>query len=478
MPVPSTINDLSTTAGANYPAGTESPSTIDDYLRAHASFIATLRDGKVGDTGDETIAGIKTFSSTIVGNISGNAGTATSATTATNLAGGSAGTLPYQTGSGATAQLAAGTSGYVLRCNGAAAPSWTAQSAIDAGSVDGKSFGTFGAAGGILYATSTSDASATVAGTSGQVLLSGGAGAPTWAAQSSLSVGSATTATSATSATTATNIAGGSAGAVPYQSGAGSTALLAAGTSGQVLQSNGAGAPSWVNQSSLAVGSATTAGNVSGTVAIANGGTGQTTASGAFSALKQDATTSATGVVELATTAEAQAGTDSVRAITPQTLQAAKLVFGTSQNTTSGTFIDFTGIPSWARRVTVMLNGVSTNGSSTILIQVGSGSVQTTGYNGVGVGFAGVGIASNGYTTGFGLEDGSDPSFARHGTFVLTHTGSGNAWVAMGNLFRATNSGGMTAGGVSLSGALDRVRLTTLGGVDTFDAGSVNIVWE
>ncbi len=314
MPVPSTINDLSTTAGANYPAGTESPSTIDDYLRAHAAFIATLRDGKVGDTGDETIAGIKTFSSTIVGNISGNAGTATSATTATNLAGGSAGTLPYQTGSGATAQLAAGTSGFVLRCNGAAAPSWTAQSAIDAGSVDGKSFGTFGAAGGILYATSTSDASATGAGTSGQVLLSGGAGAPTWAAQSSLSVGSAANATSATSAT---NLAGGAAGAVPYQSGSGATALLAAGTSGQVLQSNGAGAPSWVNQSTL------TTGNVSGVVAVANGGTGQATAAGAFNAIKQDATTSATGVVELATNAELQAGTDATRAVTPAALFSA-----------------------------------------------------------------------------------------------------------------------------------------------------------
>lgn len=56
--------------------------------------------------------------------ITGNAATATSATTATNLAGGLVGTVPYQTAAGATAQLAAGTSGYVLRANGAAAPSW------------------------------------------------------------------------------------------------------------------------------------------------------------------------------------------------------------------------------------------------------------------------------------------------------------------------------------------------------------------
>lgn len=46
MPVPSSINDLSTTAGSNYPTGSESPATLDDYQRAHAAFIAQLRDGK------------------------------------------------------------------------------------------------------------------------------------------------------------------------------------------------------------------------------------------------------------------------------------------------------------------------------------------------------------------------------------------------------------------------------------------------
>lgn len=357
MPVPSTINDLSTTAGANYPAGTESPSTIDDYLRSHASFIAVLRDGKVSTTGNETIAGTKTFSSAIVGSLSGNASTATSATTATNLAGGSLGTLPYQTGSGATAQLAAGTSGQILRCNGAAAPSWTAQSAIDAGSVDGKSFGTFGAAGGILYATSTTDASATVAGTSGQVLLSGGASAPTWAAQSSLSVGSATTATSATSATTATNIAGGSAGSIPYQSGSGATALSAVGTSGQVLVSGGVGAPTWSAQSALSVGSATTAGNVTGTVAIANGGTGQTTAAAAFGALKQDATTSATGVVELATGAEAAAGTDAIRVITPSTLRDGLSATGSAPVFAARAFVSFRGDGTTGTNQTINASG-------------------------------------------------------------------------------------------------------------------------
>jgi len=69
----------------------------------------------------------------------------------------------------------------------------------------------------------------------------------------------------ATTATTATNLAGGSAGTVPYQSAAGTTAMLAAGSSGQVLQSNGAAAPSWV--------AATAAAN-NGTLTLAVSGTG------------------------------------------------------------------------------------------------------------------------------------------------------------------------------------------------------------
>ena len=76
---------------------------------------------------------------------------------------------------------------------------------------------------------------------SSQVLLSGGTGSPTWASQSSLSVGSAST---ATTATTATNIAAGAAGSLPYQSGSGATSFVALGTAGYFLTA-GASAPQW-----------------------------------------------------------------------------------------------------------------------------------------------------------------------------------------------------------------------------------------
>lgn len=93
MPVPSSINDLNTTPGLNSPAGSESPATFDDYMRTFAAFIAQLRDGKASTTdavlltGNQTIAGVKTFSSTIVGNLNGNASTATTATSAGTVTG-------------------------------------------------------------------------------------------------------------------------------------------------------------------------------------------------------------------------------------------------------------------------------------------------------------------------------------------------------------------------------------------------------
>lgn len=110
-------------------------------------------------------------------------------------------------------------------------------------------------AGSVTYGDGSTYAN-NASGTAGQVLTSAGAGVPVWVDQSTLSAGSATTATSATSATTATtatNLAGGSAGTVPYQSASGTTAMLAAGTSGQVLKSNGASAPSWVTPSAGAL---------------------------------------------------------------------------------------------------------------------------------------------------------------------------------------------------------------------------------
>ena len=153
------------------------------------------------------------------------------------------------------------------------------------------------------------------------------------------------------------------------------------------------------------------------------------------------------------------------------------LVLGTAQASTSGTSIDFTGIPSWARRVTVMFNGVSTNGTSTVQIQLGSTSFVTSGYSCVASGFALSNANTLSFTSGIVTGDSSTAAMIRFGSIVFTNV-SGNAWVADGGLALPGTGKHICSGGVTLPGTLDRVRITTVGGTDTFDAGSINIMWE
>lgn len=224
-----------------------------------------------------------------------------------------------------------------------------------------------------------------------------------------------------------------------------------------------------------------TGGSVSGLstdLAIADGGTGASTALAAFDALKQAASATYTGVVELATDAEAIAGTDTTRALTPANLRAGNIVSGTAVASTSGTSLDFNSIPSWAKRITVMFAGVSTNGTSSVIVQIGSGSVTTSGYLGSGS-TASSGVTSSLNSAGFLISDStSAATYIRHGVATLCKL-DGNQWVfssTVGNSDAARM--GYGGGSISLSGALDRVRITTVGGTDTFDAGTINIMWE
>jgi hypothetical protein len=154
------------------------------------------------------------------------------------------------------------------------------------------------------------------------------------------------------------------------------------------------------------------------------------------------------------------------------------LVSATSVASTSGTSIDFTSIPSWVKRITVMFSGVSTNGTSNPIIQIGAGSVTTTGYLGAGMIASGASPAVSNFTTGFGYPAGASTNIL-HGTTVLTLV-TGTTWAANGTIARSDGTSlASTAGtSASLSGALDRVRITTVNGTDTFDAGTINILYE
>jgi hypothetical protein len=159
---------------------------------------------------------------------------------------------------------------------------------------------------------------------------------------------------------------------------------------------------------------------------------------------------------------------------------STNIVSGTSVASTSGTSIDFTSVPSWVKRITVMFRGISTTGTSPYLVQAGTSSGATTsGYLGGAASYgAGAGGSSGNYTTGFGMGGTFAAATTLHGSMVLTNISS-NIWVAS---FSGGLSDGpyavMGGGSVSLSGTLDRVRITTVGGTDTFDAGSINILYE
>ena len=166
-------------------------------------------------------------------------------------------------------------------------------------------------------------------------------------------------------------------------------------------------------------------------------------------------------------TVPAVAGTNTAT-VPAQTGTLEMLGVGTAVNSTSGTSIDFTGIPSWVKRITIIMNGMSTNGTSNQLFQIGSGSVTTSGYQCI--------TGSTAYTTGFGIPEAS-ATRVTFGGIVLTNI-SGNNWVAFGSVGTTTGATQVLVGGVTLGGVLDRVRATTVNGTDTFDAGSINILYE
>jgi hypothetical protein len=154
---------------------------------------------------------------------------------------------------------------------------------------------------------------------------------------------------------------------------------------------------------------------------------------------------------------------------------------GTAVASTSGTSIDFTSIPSWVKRITVMFNGVSTNSTSPLQIQIGAGSVTTSGYLGSNTVTAASAVVGVLFTSGFGIGvNTSNWSAAQtvSGSITISLLGS-NFWSCSGSVGSSSSAAIFsTSGGLSLGGTLDRVRITTSNGTDTFDAGSINILYE
>ena len=154
-------------------------------------------------------------------------------------------------------------------------------------------------------------------------------------------------------------------------------------------------------------------------------------------------------------------------------------VQGTSVASTSGTSIDFTSIPSWVKRITVMFYSVSTNGSSNLQVQLGdSGGVETTGYNSTMTLVVTAAASTTNVASGFLIATAGNAVFTYSGQLILSAMGS-NRWVGTVNSIDDLSTRAMFgAGSKTLSDTLTQVRITTTSGTDAFDAGTINILYE
>lgn len=182
------------------------------------------------------------------------------------------------------------------------------------------------------------------------------------------------------------------------------------------------------------------------------------------------------GSITVAAPAVAGSNTQTLAAVTGT---LAPIVSGTAKVAVTDftTSADFTGIPSWAKRITVMFNGVSLSGTDQILIQIGdSGGLETTGYQSVST-VTGNTTASTSSTTGMILNV-SSASAILHGQVIFTLV-TGTTWVSSHSLanylsiFYSVSGGGAK----TLSDTLTQISVTRTG-TNTFDAGTINILYE
>jgi hypothetical protein len=150
---------------------------------------------------------------------------------------------------------------------------------------------------------------------------------------------------------------------------------------------------------------------------------------------------------------------------------------GTAQASTSGTAITFTGIPSWAKRITVNFYNVSTSGTSNEIIQIGGSAIETTNYLGSTQYSTNVANWSSGAI--FGLAPAAT-SFVHGSVFLSLLDSTTNTWLFCGNVSYSSIASAQTIAGskVLTTGALTQLRITTANGTDTFDSGSINIMYE
>lgn len=432
MPIPNVMSDLSTTAASNYPTGSESPTTGDDYIRAYAAILrATNAKG----------ADIASATTTDIGAATGEFVDVTGTTTITGLG-----------------TIASGIR-RVVRFTGALTLTYNATSLILPGNAnittangDVAMFRSLGSGNWVCTSYIKRDGSAIIGVTQAQLQ------AQTYV---SFTTGGTSTAYTLTPTPALSALATGQRFNVTFNATAGATPTLAiSGLTAKNLKYYDNTATKQAVTSTQIVANLNTDVVYDGTDYLVLNPAG-------VSAVPATNTTYTTG-------------TATNEYLTPAVARARNIVQGTSVATTSGTSIDFTGIPTWVKRITVMFNGFSTNGTSSTIIQIGpSGGVETTGYLGNSFNSASTAVGNARTTTGAAFTTNIATAVYNGFATLCLVDATTNTWAITGMIGSSTDDRCTSMAYIKpLAGTLSRVRITTVIGTDTFDAGSINILYE
>jgi len=159
-------------------------------------------------------------------------------------------------------------------------------------------------------------------------------------------------------------------------------------------------------------------------------------------------------------------------------MEAPNLIYDQPAVAAAGqTVIDFTGAPSYIDHLHINFAGLSTSGTSGVLVQLGdSGGIEMSGYNATCMNTSGTAISHTSSTAGF-LITPAAAADALSGRITLQWQRA-EVWTASGAVRRSASAMSIIAGDKALTDTLTRIRITTAAGTDTFDTGSVSLSWE
>jgi hypothetical protein len=162
--------------------------------------------------------------------------------------------------------------------------------------------------------------------------------------------------------------------------------------------------------------------------------------------------------------------------VTQGGVASERIVRGTAQTTSGANTYGFTGIPSWAQRLTLVFSGVLNTGGT--FINLGSGSYASSGYSTFETRTASNAVSTFASTVNNGWAVGASTALSGSVVFTLVNSAT-NAWAISGGFYSSSASTMYTYGGfIALTGALDRVQIYGGSGLTNFTGGSVNIIYE